>query len=670
MNRLKELLQQSFHPNTLPQNGAIVLIWSILWFASGIPFLSAYPWVRFSLALLAFIYPGFRLQTIFNHQPLTKWAGHLSNGFLASIFLTGVLGATARLFQLSFEYVLWGLYLAGLLISLLCGELPPLKSPGQKFNAITIALALIPVGAAILAANIAIPARIFEDDFTYNALLNYYQFAEQYDFQFMQGLEQLEITRFWLAYWPLVEAVLAHLSGLHGLLITGIYLAPALVGLSLIGVYALGRALTFSHPIALLATVLQTASLIRLTNKNQAGLVFFDQLIEDKAVAAFVLVPIVIRLTIAFTEQPRRRRLALLFVGAIGLMFTHPIILGMTALVAAVYSALNFLVTRKISVSLLAILPFGLALIFPVILRFGEAEERYMFSVEEALESGRDNKLSPGRLQVLEDERFYGIDPSLVSGLPYELSLLAGMLSLLLLKKDPAARYTVSALTVLGISIFPYTGWMIGLGTSTFQLWRLTWMTPLGIILATLVNIGIKAISPRMERWKQIRITQDVLEWSLSAALQITLVIGMLYILPWAKGNLKFGITKPGTVLYYQDYIELNAFLNTLEQNGEFIIGGPDRPTNDIIPSLTYQLRLISFRDERGGKAADLYTALIGPDTSPSERHQLFQENEIRYLVIRDEPDWLFDWISSNLPNFELLFQTKKLSVFEFHPIK
>lgn len=644
------------------------VVWSLLWYAPWQPWLTAFPWLRFVLALVAFIYPGFRLQVLFHRRPLNDWPVHLTNGFIASLCLTGVLGVTARALQLSLGFILAGVYLTGTLVSLLGGRLPSLEQLPRKSIFKELALILIPLAATVLAAQIAIPSRIFEDDFTYNALLNYYQHAANYTFQFQQGLERLEIVRFWLAFWPLTEAVVAQLSGLNGLLITGIYMAPALVGLAMVAVYALGRSLKFSHAVAALAVVAHIASLVRLTQKNQAGLVFFDILIEDKAVAAFVLLPVVFRLLVDYWERPGRKRLVLLFVAVFGMLFTHPVILGMTALIAGVYLALGVLFTRRWRHAALALLPFVIALLPPVIMRFGQGEELYTFSVEEAIAIGRENKLSPGRLHVLQNERFYGIDLSLLSGLPYELSLLAGGLALLLMRKDIAARYVVAALGVLGLAVCPYTGWIIGLGTSTFQLWRLSWLTPLGIILAFLFEVVFDAGWGLVQRWWPFSWGRDALERMAVLCIQVALLAGMLYILPWMKGNLHFGYTKPGTVDYYQDYVELDAFLDTLDANGAYIIGGPDRPTNDIIPSLSSEFRLISFRDERGGPSADLWQAMMGEGTPPAERLRLYQENNIAYLVIRDEPPWLFDWIAMYPEHFKLIYQTRKLYVYAFLP--
>ncbi len=644
------------------------LLWTFLWYVPWQLWLETFPWLRFALALAALIYPGFRLQALFHRKPLNHWPFHLTNGFIASLCVTGVLGVLARLLQLSLGWVLGGLYLIGTLVPLLGGSLPSLEAPRRKAVFRDLALLLLPLGMTVLAARLAIPSRIFEDDFTYNALLNYYQHAGRYTFQFQQGLERLEIVRFWLAFWPLAEAVVAQISGLNGLLITGIYMAPALVVLAMAAVYALGRALKFSHAVAALAVVAHLASLVRLTQKNQAGLVFFDILIEDKAVAAFVLLPIVIRLVVEYGERPERKRLVLLSVAVLGMLFTHPVILAMTALTAGVYLALSALHARRWRPAVVALLPFVIALLPPTAMRFGQGEELYTFSVEEAIAIGRENKLSPGRLHVLEDERFYGIDLSLVSGLPYELSLLAGGLALLLMRKDVAARYVVAALIVLGLAVFPYTGWIIGLGTSTFQLWRLSWLTPLGIILAFLFRGVFDAGWRVVQRWPFLPWGRDALERLTVLFLQAALFVGMVYILPWMKGNLRFGYTKPGTEDYYQDYVELDAFLDTLDAKGAYIIGGPDRPTNDIIPSLSSDFRLVSFRDERGGLAADMWQAMVGDGTPPAERLRLYQERQIAYLVIRDEPPWLFDWIAAYPEHFDLIYRTKKLYVYAFIP--
>ncbi|NJN43722.1 MAG: hypothetical protein HC806_02605 [Anaerolineae bacterium] len=287
-------------------------------------------------------------------------------------------------------------------------------------------------------------------------------------------------------------------------------------------------------------------------------------------------------------------------------------------------------------------------------------EDIYDYSVEEALEAGRENKLKPGYLDVMENPKYYGISLDITQGFPFKLGLFATFIGLFLLRKEKLAQFIVSSFIVLGLAVFPYTGWMIGLATSPFQLWRLTWLMPFGLAIAFLFDTLFK-YSLRLPHLSQLH--SNTKDWALIGT-QLVMVAGFFYIMPWAQGNLKVGGTKPGTTIWYQDYIELSEVLNSLEPQGEILVGGSDRPTNDIIPSLTYNVNLLSFRNERGGGNADIWEAVISPNTSSEDRFKLIKSHNIRYLLIRDGSPWLTNWIDNNPERFELLHENRKLQIY------
>ena len=211
-------------------------------------------------------------------------------GFVVSIFVTGLLGVLARLFQLNFTFIRWGFSLWGAaVIFLFFARDVKVTFQFEKFTWWEIVSLLLAAGGAVYFASLAQPPLIHDDAFTYNALLYYYQHADALVFQFPVSLDRLEIPRFWIAYWPLVEALISDLSGVDGLLITGVYLPPALACLSFLGIYSLGRTLSLPRAAAGLAILAQGFSLMRLTKWNQPGNLFFQRLTEDKVAAAFVI---------------------------------------------------------------------------------------------------------------------------------------------------------------------------------------------------------------------------------------------------------------------------------------------------------------------------------------------------------------------------------------------
>jgi hypothetical protein len=335
----------------------------------------------------------------------------------------------------------------------------------------------------------------------------------------------------------------------------------------------------------------------------------------------------------------------------------------MTALIAGTYGFFRLMIKRNLKAYSLMVLVFTLCMIVPFSLRFFENEDIYDFTMTAALEAGRGNKLNPGQLWLLENDKFYGISPAIMGGFPYELSLLACAVAIFYFKRDKTSAYLLASFAVLALATIPYTGWLIGLAVTPFQLWRLTWLMPFGIAMAYLVKI-VLAITTNLPVLKRYR------AWIRPATLlltQIALVAGMIYILPWAKGNLGVGGRKPGFTRWYQEYIQVGEVLNTLEPPGALIVGGPDRPTNDIIPSLSYNVRLISFRNERGGNTAPLWEALIGEGTDPEERLNLMQEHQVEYLLIREEHSWLNVWLERYSHHAALLFENDKLRLYQLN---
>jgi hypothetical protein len=524
---------------------------------------------------------------------------------------------------------------------------------------------LVTVLAVLLVINIAIPPTANGDDFTYNAQLNYFQNAQSYTFEYDNALSRMEIARFWFAFWPLIEAILAELSGIHGLLITGIYIAPALVLLSSISIYSLSRILNLSPILSLLAVTAQIASMLRLTTGNMVGNIYFDRLPEDKVAAAFVLSPVLIQMVILFFDTPNKRRHVLLAITALALMFTHSVILGMTVLICGFIGLITFAITKNKVAFVQMVTLLGLITLIPFWLRITEGEKLFAFSITEYQEEGWDDILESPRLNILEDERFYGVSPALLTGFPYELIVLSGFFGLLFLNRVKAARYIVATIIALSLFTLPYTGWIFGLAFTPNQLWRLTWLMPFGISIAFLSHILLEIILDRL-LWipKHMLILRNIF----IIAIQLTFLVGAYYITPWAKGNLGFGPMKPGSVRWYQEYIEIGEAIHENVPPNSNIVGGPNRATNDLIPSLSLDVRLISFRNERGGRTATLWESMMGDETDQHTRVALFDEHNVTYLLIREDVEWMDNLLNEFPDRFDIVHENRKLHLYQILP--
>ncbi len=647
----------------LKNKSVLIAISVIFWL-----FLSLYPWqswlewtgvVRFLLGLFIYLIPGMlTFMRISNDGNFSLRV--LLGGFIVSIFATGLLGLLARLLQLNFTFIYWGFSIWGAAAVLLF-LLMDVKFTFQfeKFTWWEIVPLLFATGGAIYFASIARPPLIHDDAFTYNALLYYYQHAPALDFQFPASLDRLEIPRFWIAYWPLVEALISGFSKVDGLIIAGAYLPLALACFSFLGIYSLGRTLGLPRAAAGIAILAQGFSLMRLTKWNQPGNLFYQRLTEDKVVAAFFISYIFILLAVEYLEKPEVRKLILVSIAGLAMVFTHPIQFGMACMIVGVYGLPKLLDkdVRWKYVMMIAVL--AAVVLIPYTFRFGGGEysQTLSFSLDDVAENDEFARFGVRRVDIIEGTNFYGISHYLTQGLPYEVSLVSAVLCLFFFWKYKHARYVLAAFLVLGVSMFPYTGWIVGMFTTPFQLWRLTWLMPFGLAFAFLIWAGFE-ISQKFEFARRLQWLQSAYYLGMTVAM-LALVV---YVRPWAMENLPpNGIDM---VDLYSNYVSAARQMNAMDVDSPIIIGGPDAATNSIIPSLTLKFEPLVFRVQSGGEQTQLWKPLVGENLSPSERLTRFRESKIEYLLIRDEPAWVVAFQQSYPENVFLVFKDRRFSLY------
>jgi len=641
---------------------AAILAWLFLslfhwqaWFES-----AAIP--RFIFGLLLYLIPG-TLTFLYLSEDKNFSPRVLLGGFVVSIFVTGLLGVLARLFQLNFTFIRWGFSLWGAAVLLLV-LLRDVKVTFQfeKFTWLEIISLFLATGGVFYFASLAQPPLIHDDAFTYNALLYYYQHASALDFQFPASLDRLEIPRFWIAYWPLVEAMISGLSNVDGLIITGAYLPPALACFSFLGIYSLGRTLNLPRAAAGLAILAQGFSLMRLTKWNQPGNLFFQRLTEDKVAAAFFISLILTLLAVEYFEKPTTRKIILVGIAALAMVFTHPIQFGMTCMIIGVYglpSLFNKDIRWKYFV-LIGIL--ATVVLIPYLFRFGGGEysQTLSFSLEDVAENDEFARFGVRRIDIIEGTQFYGISHYLTRGLPYEVSLVAVILSAFFFWRHKSARYVLAAFLVLAVSMFPYTGWIVGMFTTPFQLWRLTWLMPFGLAFAFLAWACF-------ELAQKIKIVQQQIRWAQPAfyiSVFVAMVALVVYVRPWSAANL--ASTNLDLVDIYSNYASTAKLMNQMEtDDAPIIIGAPDATVNSIIPSLTLKFVPLVFRVQTGGGQTKVWKSLIGDDVPPEERLARLQKSNIDYVLIRGEPAWLPEF-RENYPNIiSLIFKDQRFSLYK-----
>ncbi|CAG0947259.1 hypothetical protein ANRL1_03876 [Anaerolineae bacterium] len=636
-------------------------------------FLSLFPWqawfesvsaMRFIVGLALFFPPGiFTFLLLSENKNLSPRV--LLGGLVVSILVTGLLGVLARLFQLNFTFIRWGFALWGAAaIFLFFTREVKVTFQFEKPAWWEVISLLVAAGGAIYFASLAKPPLIHDDAFTYNALLYYYQHADALIFKFPVSLDRLEIPRFWIAYWPLVEAMISDLSGVDGLIITSVYLPPVLACLSFLGIYTLGRTLSLPRPAAGLAILAQGFSLMRLTKWNQPGNLFFQRLTEDKVAAAFVISLILTLLVVEYLEKPSTRKLILAGIAALAMIFTHPIQFGMTCMILGVYG-LPSLLDKNIRWKYVALIAVLAAVVFiPYTFRFGGGEysQTLSFSLEDVQENDEFARFGVRRIDIIEGTRFYGISHYLTRGLPYEISLVAVTLTLFFFWRNKLSRYVLAAFLVLGVSMFPYTGWVVGTFTTPFQLWRLTWLMPFGLAFAFLVW-AVFELAQKIKLVEQWKLWLQPAFYLVAFAVMIALVV---YVRPWAASNLP--ANNLDMLDIYSNYVRVGERMNQLEVDFPVIVGAPDATVSGIIPSLTLKFNPLVFRVQGGGEQTKVWRSVTADEIPPEERLIRLRESNIEYLLVRGEPAWLPEFREKYPEEFSLVFKDQRLSLYRLAP--
>lgn len=638
----------------------------ILWI-----FFSLFPWqgwltnvdvFRFLLGVIIYITPGLLTYLYFADDKTISLRAILI-GFVFSIFTTGLLGVITRIAQLNITFIHWMFALWGaLIIFILFYKNIPIKIHIEKINHWQTLLLLIPIVAVFYFASITNPPLIHDDAFTYNAFLFYFQNAPVWDFNFPDALNRFTIARFWIAYWPLVEAMISDLSGVDGLLITGTFLPPLLAVFSFMGIYSLAVTLGLPRLIAGTAVLAQGFSLMRLSEANQPGFLFFQRLTEDKVTAAFVISLALIILSVEYFEKPTLRNFLMAWAVAWAMVFTHPVQFGMTCMVIGVYG-LYLLINKHTRLKyILYISALAMIVMIPYLFRFigGAYADTLSFSMQDVQENNEEVRLSEGRVDVIEGTNYYGISTQQTVGLPYEISFIAVLVSLFYFWKNKTARYVLSAFFILGFAVFPYTGWIIGTFTTPFQLWRLTWQTPFGIAIAFFIWFGFEIV-------QKIKLPEKFKKWLspvYHGSVYVILIALLLLINRWALSNVEKGTLD--TTEFYINYSSTANLMNNLEVNNTpIILGGPDTTTNSIIPSLTIKFQPLMFRVNSGDALSDRFNSMVGDDIPADIRWQNLKEYNVSYLLLKGQPEWVLDLVEKYPENITFLFRDGRFSLYQ-----
>lgn len=667
-----------------------LLLWVFLYFAD-LGWLARFPWVQVAIGILIFALPGIAASIYLAGKRLTL-ISHCTSGIAISIFFVGALGFLGRVFHLPFAFIKPVFFVSGLLLFFAIKKQVTSRTQWykpQRFSIITLSLLILAMAVPIAFTFLY---RFQGDDFSYLAYLTNWQHAQALNFrEVIFNTGQVDSIRFWLAMLPMNFAFLSELSNVHGVLLMGLYLEPFLVVMAVLATYNLYEDVLQSNDLAISAVILQLMFLIVRNGVGYTGIVFFNRLSQDKAFAAFILVPIFFLAIRYLLDSFSVRSSLFVLLTGLSLTLTHPVTLAFSLFIAGVYIVIETLIHKdykKLTVSLcllaIIVLPAASTRIIqlPIVIRYipalAEVKTKGAFDLETALNTNQINT----RITYITGTPFYGFrlnlirmgngDPSTNNWIQsffawsYLWVLGLGLLwSILNLKKHPIAPFIAATCLLISMAAIPYTGWLLGYFVSARLLIRAAWMMQFGLIGTVLIMECFKYISSK--------ITSKV-----HSKLQFSkekLVLGIIFLITIASIGSTFYAVNISAVItrsrntfneYQSSLRSIASFGDYLEQylpNPSIIVAQP--PLQDYLPGLSSKAKPIFFRSSQFSlytidkPKTDLLLSLPQKSDSINDRINTLLTYHIRYIVTKHSP--LKDYYIKKAPDS---FQAKKLNGF------
>ena len=454
--------------------------------------------------------------------------------------------------------------------------------------------------AITLAARLCLAPGLSSDDLTHVARIAAFQQREQLGFQGIAfGGDNVIAPRYWLAFWPLVAAVLSTLSDIQPLELTTNYLGALLGAVAALAVFNLARALGLSRRLAVVAVLAQLGGLLLATSRDQPGVLFFNRVAEDKFFAFFVLAPICMQMVLAYLDRPTLAKLARVALAWLALTLSHPTSLGMVALVVGAFCVLELLLAgrRAAVLVLVVIVPLTGA---AALVRFVPHvyHQHVFFDVESAKQ---EKEITAGRKRrVSADSRHPLLRDRIRLGRRYRACRRRrGALALHCCARTGSAMraFVLASLSVVASAVIPYTGWILGRLVTPFHLWRILCLVPYGIGAAFLVGVvqrhpaARRSSTPLASRGCVVGATVLLLAISHHAGQRVGARLASLQLRPdWQRSLL----VSPDWQLPYPEVAELGRLLRAEAGAGAVVLAS--RSLNDLVPSLAASAELLTFR--------------------------------------------------------------------------
>ena len=650
---------------------AVTLIWFFLWLFPWQVRLHGSVWPRLGIALVTFIVPGMSLYGLLAGEN-SRWANHITFGFVISHLLLAFMGTMGRIVHISFDLVMN--LMMGLGIILLLLYLLPKFSRGFSlqfdWTAFKSTASLWTLGlVSILVILIVLQREFSDDDLSYLAFLTNTQYSVHLGFNdIFFGLAQPVTSRFWLMSAPFAQAFLADLGDIPGLLILGGYYEPFLVVIAILCWYELACTLRLSRQAAIASVILQILFLLLLSQYLHPGAPFFHQLSADKATATFIFVPIFLQSEISLLGTPSRNNAILFLLCGLSLTLMHPIALAYAVFIGGLMVVLN--ISRdNIRSRLVPLLVIVATLLPQVILRFigTRVEENVPYGLDVILsQNGIENMVT-----LWGDTQFYGFNLHALemtfpysSKIPFLDALLkwgwlvvptgALIFAIRKLKQSDIASYIFSAFLLCALAGIPFTGWIIGYFLSAWALERALWFFPFGLS-AVFLLLSIRnrtTLGRRIDPW--IRKLPGL------PLVVITIFTSVMLLLYMREQGLPDPPKFETKIHRYADIADVGQYLDRQVREQAFVMGS--EALNDLIPGVSSKAKVVTFRTsdffsmslfpvaEIEQRIADRQT-IFSETAFPDEKLELLRKYDVRFVVLTRADRELFADLIATYPS-------------------
>ncbi len=619
----------------------------LLWFTPWQMFI-AYTWLQMLIGVALFVLPGLFVQQWFHRQQAWSLSRAISLGFVLSVTMTALLGFVSNLLGLSMTAVQAGLFIIGFLafVALLWDgqwSLPPTKT---EYPRLVAGLMLIAIMAMLFISRMPFAHFAYNTAFTgdyhsQTAYATYFSEAEPYAYQeVFLGTDTPTPPRFWFFYWSLSHALIDQLANTHAsvsVLILGSFTAI----IAFISSYALARRLGLNRIMAWLVILVQIASFALTLENFEVGQVFVQWTAIDKGILTFIFTPVVLSLLLGWLAKPTRRTFSLLCLAIIGMPFTHPVMTAVTVLVCGFILLFDTLVTRRIKIQLLALLDLGIAVALPFTNLLLASQSNS--ALNEMITVGPDFSVAPDfhrDLLIVSDNGQYRIATHLVDALPFVLAIVSLGILLIRTPRAISTRFALATLIPLGIVLFPPTASVLGRAITPFQLWRVPWIVPLGVVIL----LGYHQLQQRLpQQGRQVLIALIALG---CLAITITGFQQSVWAIADIESAREDNADRP--IRVQQVYANMGRYLAEHAQDNALIIGDPILAS--WIPTLSGNSAGLIFRSPQNmtGHAGipldesqaryDAYLQFFQSDDDQA-RIDILNTYDVDYLIIsRNQP--------------------------------